>query len=265
MTAIPQAFSWIVSNRGRPVVAFVAAWVLTMIALPIARWIWGDSAIPMASTISTIFQFLAVTVTLLDSWPRRRVISVFLIVAVLTWTAEYVGYTTGFPFGSYSYTGAIQPQVLGVPLIIPLAWFMMLAPSWAVAYAIIGERPPSTRVRLIFAVLAGLAMTAWDLYLDPQMVGWGFWEWQQPGLYFGIPLVNFAGWFAVATAVSVIIGPRRVAVLPLLVIYGVVWVFQAIGLAIFWGQPGPAFFGFCAMGIMLGAALLRARRKQWTP
>ena len=104
-----------------------------------------------------------------------------------------------------------------------------------------------------------------DLYLDPQMVGWGFWKWEQPGLYFGIPLVNFAGWFAVAAGVSVIIGPRRVAALPLLVIYGVVWVFQAIGLAIFWGQPGPAFFGFCAMGLMLGAALLRARRTQWTP
>jgi hypothetical protein len=46
----------------------------------------------------------------------------------------------------------------------------------------------------------------------------------------------------------------------LLVIYGIVWILQAIGLAIFWGQPGPAAFGFVAMGLLLGAALLHQRK-----
>ena len=31
---------------------------------------------------------------------------------------------TGFPFGAYAYAGALGPTLLGVPLVIPLAWAM---------------------------------------------------------------------------------------------------------------------------------------------
>ena len=42
--------------------------------------------------------------------------------------------------------------------------------------------------------LGAAALTAWDLFLDPQMVGEGYWCGRR-GLYRGIPLTNFAGWF----------------------------------------------------------------------
>ena len=35
--------------------------------------------------------------------------------------AEVLGVRTGFPFGEYAYTDALQPQVLGVPVVVPLA------------------------------------------------------------------------------------------------------------------------------------------------
>lgn len=236
-----------------------------MIALPVARWIWGDQVIPSFSTVTVMMQSAAVLSILLEGWGSRRTIITFAAVAILTWGAEWLGSTTGFPFGHYHYTALLQPQLFGVPLLIPLAWMMMLGPSWAVAYAILGSRLNGMKRMAAMAALTGAAMTAWDLYLDPQMVGWGFWIWDEAGEYFGIPLVNFAGWFAVAALVTLIVRPRPVTARPMLIIYGVVWAFQAIGMAIFWGRPGPALFGFFAMGSMLVLALWNGGRSLWKP
>jgi len=248
-----------VASLVRPHVVMIAAWILSMISLPIARWTWGDGVIPVSSFIGVIFQFLAVVMILLGRWHWRRVLWTTIAVGVLTWAAEALGSKTGFPFGSYYYTELLQPQVFGVPLLIPFAWMMMLAPAWAVAQSITGPLTTPAR-RAAFVAISALAMTAWDLYLDPQMVGWGFWIWQQPGEYFGIPLVNYAGWLLVSGLVTWIVRPVPVPATGLLVIYGIVWILQAIGLAIFWGQPGPAAFGFVAMGLLLGAALLHQRK-----
>lgn len=255
---------WRRSSLGVLATAMLVLWLLSMIALPIARWIWGDGVIPAASTIGVILQCTAVLAVLRVAWGWGRLAIAFAIVAVLTWGAEWLGSTTGIPFGAYHYTGALQPHLSGVPLLIPLAWMMMLAPSWAAAQAILGL-PHTPRQRLQFAALVGLAMVAWDLYLDPQMVGWGFWVWEQPGAYFGIPLVNFVGWFIVAALVTLVVRPARVPLVPLLLVYGIVWAFQAIGLAVFWGQVGPALFGFAAMGAVLGFAIRNGRRTLWTP
>jgi uncharacterized membrane protein len=235
-----------------------------MIALPVARWTWGDAVIPAFSTLSVLMQSAAVLCILLEGWGRRRTLVTFAAVAMLTWAVEWLGSTTGVPFGSYHYTELLQPQLVGVPLLIPLAWLMMLGPSWAIAYAILGQHLKGVKQLVALSALTGAAMTAWDLYLDPQMVGWGFWIWDQPGVYFGIPLVNFAGWFAVAAAVTLIVRPRPVPFQPLIVIYAVVWIFQAVGLSVFWGQVGPALFGFVVMGLLLALALRAGGRSLWT-
>jgi putative membrane protein len=164
---------------------------------------------------------------------------------------EWIGSTTGLLFSHYDYTQAMQPQLAGVPLIIPLAWAMMLFPAWAVAQAILApyQRRLGRLYLPIFAALSGLAFTAWDLYLDPQMVSRGLWTWENPVGLFGIPLANFAGWFLVSTLLTLIIRPRALPVAPLLMIYTLTWLFQAVGLGVFWGQAGPALTGFVGMGI----------------
>lgn len=233
----------------------ISAWVVSMISLPIMRWTWGDGVIPSVTTISAIFQCAAVGVVLWRAWGRQRTIRAVGLIAVLTFGAEWLGSTTGFPFGEYDYTANLQPQLFGVPLLIPLAWLMMLAPAWAVAQAILGGEISTWKQRLTFIGLSALAMTAWDLYLDPQMVGWGFWVWADPNGYFGIPWSNYVGWLLVSALVTAIVRPNTLPVKPLLVVYGVVWAFQAIGLAVFWGQFGPALCGFIAMGGLLYVAL----------
>jgi len=233
----------------------IAAWIVSMISLPILRWTWGDDIIPGVTTVSAIFQAGAVGVILWRAWGTNRTLATIGLIAVLTFTAEWLGSTTGFPFGAYDYTQTLQPQAFGVPLLIPLAWLMMLAPSWAVAQVILGGDIDSPGRRLAFIGLSALAITAWDLYLDPQMVTWGFWVWGNPSGYFGIPWSNYLGWLMVSALVTAAARPIRLPTTPLLVIYGVVWAFQAVGLAVFWGQVGPALCGFMAMGALLYVAL----------
>ncbi|MBK9122515.1 MAG: carotenoid biosynthesis protein [Chloroflexi bacterium] len=242
------------------VLVAVGAWVLSMIALPIARWVAGDGVIPAMTTVSALFQVSAVLIALRATWSTTRVAATFAIVAVLTFGAEWLGSTTGVPFGDYAYTDGLQPQVAGVPLLIPVAWMMMLGPSWAVAQRVTAALPFGPLRTIAFAAISGAAMTAWDLYLDPQMVAWGFWQWAEPVGYFGIPWVNFAGWFVVSFLVTLTVRPAPVNAPPLLVIYAVVWVFQAIGMAVFWGLGGPAVFGFASMGLLLALSIRRRGR-----
>ena len=95
------------------------------------------------------------------------------LIAVTTAIVERVGTRTGLPVGRYGYTDALRPQVGHVPVIVPLAWFAMGLPSREAAHAALG--PASTPGRRL--ALGSAAMTAWDLFLDPQMVGEGYWAW----------------------------------------------------------------------------------------
>jgi putative membrane protein len=242
----------------RIIYAVVALWIVTMISLPLAKSAWGEAALPIGITISVLAQSAAVINILVLSWGNRRVQGVIALILPAAWLVEYVGSTTGFPFGAYHYSDRLQPQIGGVPAIVPLAWLMMLPPAWSVAYRITGGRGKTA-----FVVLSALAFTAWDLFLDPQMVGWGLWGWESPDAvhYFGIPLANFAGWLLASALITALALPvlRRVRLLlqPLFVIYAITWVLEAIGQFIFWGLPGPALVGFVGMGAMVWWAVKR--------
>ncbi|MBZ0295235.1 MAG: carotenoid biosynthesis protein [Anaerolineae bacterium] len=246
-------------NRSQVIrIGVIGVWVLAMIALPIARWIWGEGAVTWGVVGVSLFQVMAVFAILVGDWGWQRTLRTLIVVAMLTTLAEILGSRTGIPFGDYRYTEALQPQILGVPLLIPLAWFMMLPPAWAVAQAIVGRER-----RLAFIVVSAVALTAWDLFLDPQKVAWGFWVWAEPGGYFGVPWTNYLGWLLVAALVTWVARPGSISLLPMLLIYGIVWIFQTIGQALFWNQPGPALVGFIGMGLVL-LAVVWSQRSQWT-
>ena len=181
-------------------------------------------------------------------------------VAVLTWGAEFIGHNTGLPFGEYSYTSSLQPQIAGVPLLIPVAWFMLLPSSWVMAQLIVGERN-SVFKHIAFILVSALALTVWDLFLDPQMVAWGFWEWANPSGYFGIPYINYFGWFLVSALVTFVVRPPKLDTFPFALIYGIVWFLQMIGQGVIWQQIGPAIVGTIAMGSIMLVAYWRNKRR----
>ncbi len=238
----------------------IGLWLAVMIAFPIAYWTIGPEVIPVCITIAAVAQATAVYVAMSARFGWR---TLYYLggVTVMTWLAEFVGHRTGLPFGEYVYTDVLQPQIGGVPVLIPFAWFMMLPPAWALAQVILGDRSlrHSLRYRLTFAGVSALALTAWDLFLDPQMVGWNFWQWATPEGYFGIPWSNYAGWLIVSFIVSFVLCPPALPRLPLVVIYACVWFLQSVGLAMFWGMHGPAVVGSLAMGAMMLWAYARWR------
>lgn len=105
---------------------------------------------------------------------------------------EMIGTRTGVPFGRYTYTNDLQPQLGGVPVVVPAAWYAMALPAAHAGRAITPHRPSR--------VAAGaLALTAWDLFLDPQMLAEGYWRWSRGGRYRGVPVSNLLGWLAVSS------------------------------------------------------------------
>jgi len=243
--------------------ATMAGWVLILIATPIGLWTVEAGIFPFLASLGVLAQAGATFSALSLEWSTRRILATTAAVFIFTWIVEFWGVMTGFPFGEYSYTPAMQPQIGGVPALIPLAWMMMLAPAWGIAQAILGRKQKHLKgwYSLIFAVISGAAFTAWDLYQDPQMVAREMWMWKATGgiTFFGIPWGNYIGWWLTSSLITLLIRPTRLPVLPLLAIYAVTWIFQGIGLGIYWGLPGPALAGFIGMGLFSLLAYSSAR------
>ena len=170
---------------------------------------------------------------------------------------ELLGHTTDIPFGPYFYSPDLQPQILGVPLIVPLAWIMMAYPCLMLA------RSVSRRWTI---PLAAAGLTAWDLFLDPQMVGEGYWVWESahpalPGIP-GIPVQNYLGWL-VSTLVLMAVLNRlpwtHVDLVVPRVLYGWMWIGGVVANAVFLDRPAVALIGGSGMAV-LGIPALRARR-----
>ncbi len=242
-------------ERSRAWRAFYALWVAVMISTPIGVALFGRDWFPTLATLGVLAQFALVLASLREAWGWRQIIQSLVLIGGLTWLVEWLGQDTGAIFGVYAYSDALQPQLGGVPLLIPLAWGMMLFPALAVGVRLLSAGAAASRWRPVFlGVLGGLAFTAWDLYLDPQMVAFGLWTWEETGGYFGIPWQNFAGWWVTSGLLLMLIPAHRLPFAPLVFIYGTIWLFQALGLGVFWGQPGPAVVGFVVMGGLLWVA-----------
>jgi putative membrane protein len=207
----------------------------------------------------------------------------------ITLAMEHLGSAHDVLFGAYDYSDLLGPKVLGtVPVIVPVAWFMMLYPARATADLIVGEvKGVHSWARI---AVAALAMTAWDLSLDPRMVADGAWVWHDAGPlnYFGIPLSNFAGWLITSAAIYAVwsvLEPRELSTgnkavtgyrlrisglqprCPIpnsqLAVWAYIfaWAGESLANALFWGGPLVAAFVFAAMGVFAAPALLILARQ----
>lgn len=120
----------------------------------------------------------------------------FAAVYLISLTSELAGTRYGIPFGHYEYTALMEPMWFGrVPVVIPLSWFYMALPAYAIALAVI----PGAGARRLLARLAvaSAGLVLWDLSLDPAMsYATPYWVWETTGPYYGMPWVNLLGWFA---------------------------------------------------------------------
>ena len=154
-----------------------------------------------AGALASLFLLTAGLVVLLGEKTLRGAWSL-ACVALLGFAVEALGVSFGVPFGRYVYTEALQPQVLGVPVV--------MGPAWMVLVAFARDAAGRLRLRGWKAVLfAALLTTATDLVIDPLAANrLGYWRWEETGSYYGVPLVNFAGWFLTALVACRVAGAR---------------------------------------------------------
>lgn len=144
-------------------------------------------------------------------WTGVRWIPSLVVVFLLSLAAEYVGTGYGIPFGFYEYTSLLGARFgERVPYVIPLSWFLMALPAWVLAYGTF-RSARQWGARILFAAFL---LTIWDLPLDPAMAYQAplYWTWQSTGPYYGMPLINLAGWMltgAVLMGAMELLGIRR--------------------------------------------------------
>jgi uncharacterized membrane protein len=187
--------------------AFTAASVLGFATFGLHPALLATVPPQAAAFYGTAFRFFAVG----QVWLAMGVFALLLVGrAGLRWLpafgalygislgAEMLGTTHGIPFGEYRYSPLLDPMWGGhVPVVIPLSWFYMAVPSYALAMlALPGARRTAARVGL-----ASLVLVAWDLALDPAMShATPYWVWEGTGPYYGMPWLNLFGWYATGVA-----------------------------------------------------------------
>jgi len=227
-------------------VVLAAVTVLLQIAYPLVS---GDAR-DRLTVVTVLVFFLASTGHALLHRGARWTAAYVVVTAGTGLLAEAVGTATGVPFGQYDYAGSLGAKLLGVPVVIPLAWAMFAYPA-----LLVGQRLARTAVGA--AVVGGFALASWDLFLDPQMVEAGHWRFTDvqaslPGAA-GIPLSNYLGWLLVAVVmvgVLQLLGRRaaddRLPAALFLWTYGS----SVLANAAFFGRPGVALVGGLGMGLV---------------
>jgi uncharacterized membrane protein len=140
----------------------------------------------------------------------------FIITSVVGFLAEVLGTSSGFPFGKYAYdiyagSSYLGPEVLGVPEVVPLIWFVIVYICFSQTFGYSRskdydssesfQRSSNFSRSFLMIALTAFGAMAWDVVVDPMFTSYGYWSWSVdnpgPKLY-GVPLTNFAGWFAVS-------------------------------------------------------------------
>ncbi len=179
-----------------------------------------------------------------------QAVAVLAAVSVLGgFAVEVLGAHTGVPFGRYEYGDSLGAALFGVPVVIAFAWPML---AWPAALA-------ARRLVHSFAARVALgawALTAWDAFLDPQMVAAGHWHWLDPALHLPgvptVPLSDYAGWFVVSALMSfalqrILTSSEESDRWPL-AFYIWTWASSTLALAAFLDLRAAALWGFVAMG-----------------
>ena len=227
--------------------------VLSQIAHPLLR---GERL--RRTTIGSVAVFSAAAVG--DAARRgggRGAVTTLVVAGGLGLLAEAVGTRTGRPFGRYRYAGTLGPQVLDVPVVVPLAWTMLAQPAVQLGRRLARDQPPGRR-DVVAVATAAWTLASWDLFLDPQMTAAGHWGFADPHPHLpgvpGIPLSNYAGWLLTAVAICTALhrllpeGRERSQAVPATLL-GWTWLGSTLGNAAFFRRPVVAAYGGTAMGL----------------
>jgi bisanhydrobacterioruberin hydratase len=149
------------------------------------------------TTLFLSLQAFTLLLVLIKLSTLRTALTASLIIFVLSFTVEFIGVKTGYPFGDYSYSTLLAPLISGVPLAIAFAWFSVTLSSLLFVKLMLPYTPSLT-----LAFVSAVIILAMDVLLEPfASVVNGFWIWNSSN----IPIQNFISWFVIGFIFSLIL------------------------------------------------------------
>jgi putative membrane protein len=112
---------------------------------------------------------------------------VFFIVAVVGYSVELLGVSTGVIFGDYVYKTTLGWKLFETPLIIGVNWMIL---TYAAVYTV-GIKIKNTTA---IALLSAFILVILDLLIEPVAIKYDFWAWDQVV----VPIKNYVAWFVIS-------------------------------------------------------------------
>jgi putative membrane protein len=182
----------------------------------------------LATAIAILFHVIGlagITVFKSDCIIGSTPVNLLLMFALLIWTqnekniafwifiaataavgmvVEIIGVNTQFLFGSYSYGKALGPQLMNVPFIIGINWFVIIYCSGITIHTILMKAiyrvseetaTPPIMLKAISVIVDGATLAVFfDWIMEPAAVQLGYWKWEGGD----IPLYNYLCWLVVS-------------------------------------------------------------------
>ena len=211
-TAVERVLLWVLI--GFTVAAVGGFWIFgvhpeRIAANAFAARVYGAAFVVFAR--GQVLLAAAALIVVLVRRARGAWIPAFIAIYLLSLSSELAGTTVGLPFGPYHYTDGLGPKWFDhVPLLIPLSWFLMAVPSFAIARRLTGQSSALARI-----LIGSFVLLSWDLALDPAMShATKYWVWGDgaTGPYYGMPWLNLFGWYITGVALMIVLEWRRAAV-----------------------------------------------------
>lgn len=182
----------------------------------------------VATFIAILFHLIGLTGILFsnnDFFVRSTPMNLLLMFGLLIWTqstknlpfyifigacfvvgvsVEVIGVNTGMLFGNYEYGGVLGPQLMKVPLLIGINWFIIIYCSGITIQTLLaklgGENISEERSRKVNAlkflsvIVDGASLAVlFDWLMEPVAVKLNYWQWKGD-----IPVYNYICWFFVS-------------------------------------------------------------------
>jgi len=244
-------------------IVLFAGVALFLAGLTVVRFGEGP-AYPAVSTIFILAIALPPYASIVHWLSWKKGLTLVALLSILPAAVEGLAVLTGIPYGHFTYSAALGGMIGGV---VPRTVLLAYPPILFAAATVASRTVQGTPGRILLAGAIGLAI---DLVFDPAAVHAGFWAWDIPGAYYGVPLVNFLGWAVTGTIYAAIFFLAtkkellRDGCVPVMALAGGYWTVSLwTGYMIGNGLMIPVIPGIVLMAIM--ARLLLRPACPWLP
>lgn len=177
-----------------------------LLVLAVVGMVAVSFAAPTAISLVTMFLLGAtIVVVAFARYGWRLTVTYLVMTFIVANVFENLSISTGFPFGHYHYPGT-SLRIIDFPVMIGVLYCLLGLICWLTASALLdgadlrlARRGAGRRIEVVaLPALAAALMALYDLGSDSAASTLSHsWVWEQGGGVFGVPLVNYLGWWFV--------------------------------------------------------------------